>query len=556
MGSDYRRWTESMQAGGHYEAMDLNPSASAQRTAVLIVGGSIVGASAALFLAARGITPVLIEKHPTVSTRLRAKVFYPRTMEAYRSVGAAQDVYAVQHSLPPADHAAIVTSLAGPELRRWCLPAAEDFSDVSPCPSALVKQADLEEVIRARAHAAGADLRFGHRFVRLRQHDDHVEAELLDGQGRPYTVRTDYLLAADGNGSAVRGQLGIGRRGSEVVSHSMDIGFTADLRQILEGRRLAMAWTDQPQRAYLSWNTTHDHGTVSVTYDPAVTDLATAFDAERCRDVASKALGLPPSRFTITGTRPWHMGGWVADSYRSGRIFLVGDAAHVTPPVGGFGANTGIQDAWNFTTKLVSVLRGDATPSLLDDYEPERRTIGSLTVEQALLRLRDRTEVPVENLPLLSEAAVALGYRYPMAAEDPIELELPTADEPGRWRGEPGTRLPHLRLTGGASTLDSVRDGRYLLLAGAEGDLWAQAARELDPHHTFLDVALLPREVEYGTARPADCCGIGDDGALLIRPDHVIAWRTGRAHPNTSRALAEATHRALGGARPSADAMS
>ncbi|MFI2205576.1 FAD-dependent monooxygenase [Streptomyces sp. NPDC020192] len=363
------------------------------------MGGSIVGASAALFLAARGITPVLVEKHPAVSTRPRAKLFYPRTMETYRSMGADQDVYAVQRSLPPADHAAVVTSLAGPEVRRRPLPAAQDVSDVSPCPSAFVKEADLEEVVRAHARAAGADLRFGHRFRHLEQYDDHVVAHVLDPAGDPYTVRAVYLLAADGNSSTIREGLGIGRSGSEAVAHVMEIGFTADLRQILEGRRLALARTDLPERAFISWDTAHDRGTVSVRYDPAVVDPATMSDTERCRDAVSRALGLPASRCTVTGTRPWQMGGWVADSYRTGRVFLLGDAAHVTPPTGGFGANTGIQDAWNLTSKLVSVLRGDAGPGLLDDYGPERRAVGALTVEQALLRLRDRAEAPADAPP-------------------------------------------------------------------------------------------------------------------------------------------------------------
>jgi putative polyketide hydroxylase len=521
--------------------MNLDPETPAERTSVLIVGGSIVGASAALFLAARGIVPVLVEKHPAVSTRLRAKLFYPRTMEAYRSVGADKDVYAVQHALPPADHAAVVASLAGPELRRWRLPAAEDFSEVSPCPSALVKQADLEEVVRAHARAAGADLRFGHRFAELCQRDDHVVARVLDAAGEPYIVAADYLLAADGNGSTIREGLGIGR-GGEVVSHVMEIGFTADLRPVLDGRRLALAWTDLPERVFISWSTAYDRGTVSVPYDPAGTDPATAFDAGRCREVVSHSLGLPASRFTITGCRPWQMGGWVADSYRAGRVFLLGDAVHVTPPTGGFGANTGIQDAWNLTAKLVSVLRGDAGPRLLEDYEPERRAVGGLTVEQALLRVRDRAEAPARDRPLLSEPAVAIGYRYRMPGDDP---DLPEADEPDRWHGEPGTRLPHLPLPGAdgaTSTLDLVRDGRYLLLAGPEAHPWERAARELDPPGAFLDVALLPRS----GGRPADACGIGDHGALLVRPDHVIAWRAAHGAPDPTAALADAARRALG----------
>src|SRR6266536_1935080 len=280
-------------------------------TPVLIVGGSVVGASAALFLAARGITPVLVEKHPAVSTRLRAKLFYPRTMETYRAVGAAQDVYARQHSLPPADHAAVVDSLAGQELRRWRLPAAEDFSDVSPCPSAFVKQADLEEIVRAHARDTGADLRFGHRFLDLIQHDDHVVARVLDADGEPYTVDAEYVLAADGNGSAIREALGIGRTGEDVVSDVREIGFEADLRGVLDGRRLAMAWAGS---AFISSNTAQDRGAVSVPDDPGTDPAA--------EDVVSRVLGLPAASITVTGSRPWRMSGWVADSYRAGRVFL------------------------------------------------------------------------------------------------------------------------------------------------------------------------------------------------------------------------------------------
>ncbi|MFJ4593832.1 FAD-dependent monooxygenase [Kitasatospora sp. NPDC088861] len=524
------------------------PTPPPARVPVLIVGGSIVGASAALFLAARGITPVLVEKHSAVSTRLRAKLFYPRTMEAYRSVGADQDVYAVQHRLPPAEHAAVVASLNGPELRRWRLPAAADFSRLSPCPSAFVKQADLEEVVRAHALAAGADLRLGHRLLELRRHDDHTVARIRGADGATYTVAADYLLAADGNGSAVREHLGIGRSGTEVVADVMEIGFEADLRQVLDGRRLALAFTGPPEHAFLSWNTAQDRGTVSVTYDPDTTDPA-AFDVQRCRGIVSRALGLAPSHFTLTGHRPWQMGGWLADSYRAGRVFLLGDAAHVTPPTGGFGANTGIQDAWNLTTKLVSVLRGHADPRLLDDYETERRAVGRITVDQALLRARDRARAPIEDRPLLSEAAVAIGYRYPIPGDDPAAA-LPAADEPERWHGEPGTRLPHLPLPDTdrpRSTLDLVRAGRYLVLAGPEGHPWIRAARELDPHNAFLDTALLPRRIAPATERPADTCGIGDHGALLVRPDHVITWRTAHAAPNPLTVLAAATRRALGG---------
>lgn len=137
-------------------------------------------------------------------------------------------------------------------------------------------------------------------------------------------------------------------------------------------------------------------------------------------------------------------------------------------------------------------------------------------MDQAVVRVRDRAGVG----PRLSEAAVSIGYRYPVAHHD---LHLPVADEPDRWRGEPGARLPHLGL-GGVSTLDLVRDGRYLLLTGADGHAWVRAARGVDPAAAFLDVMPLPRGI--------DRFGIGDDGALLVRPDHVIAWRSTHAGPH------------------------
>jgi putative polyketide hydroxylase len=456
---------------------------------ILIVGGSVVGASAALFLAARGVTPVLVEKHVSISSRLRAKIFYPRSMEAYRAVGADQDIYALQQAAPPADHAAIVESLAGSELRRWQLPAAQDFSAVSPCQSALVKQADLERIVRAHARTAGADLRLGHRLLDLVDLDDRVLAR-IEGPAGEYELEADYALAADGHASAVRESLGIGRTGRDRVSSVMEIGFQADLRPLLDGRRLALAWTAPPERAFLSWSGGMDRGAVSLP-----TDVEHLTD-EQGQDIVARALGLPPSQFRIVEHRRWQMSAWVADSYRRGRIFLVGDAAHVAPPTGGFGANAGIQDAWNLTSKLISIARGHTGPALLGLYEAERHAVGRLTVEQALLRLDGATETH-------SEAAVAVGYRYPT----PDDASLPEADEPERWHGEPGTRVPHVWLPDGRSTLDLVNDGRYVLLTGSATDV---------------------RSPGPGVRTVAMPDLLSEGATLLVRPDHVIEARSGR----------------------------
>jgi putative polyketide hydroxylase len=519
------------------------------RTSVLIVGGSIVGVSAALFLAACGITPILLEQHVGISPRLRAKLFYPRTMEAYRAVGAAQDIYAIEHSRPRSEYAAVVESLAGAEIRRWRLPAADDYSAVSPCQGAMVKQGDAERVLRTRAAAAGADLRFGHRLIGWEQTAQRVAAEVLDERGVHYAIEADYLLAADGSASSVREALGIARSGDQALASCMEMSFAADLRPLLEGRALALAFADQPGRPFLSWTTDQDAGAVSVTHDPATTDPDTEFTPERCQALVAAALGLPASDFRITGARPWQMAGWVADTFRADRAFLLGDAAHVCPPVGGFGANTGIQDAWNLAAKLVSVLRGDAGARLLDRYEAERRPVAQLTVGQAAARLagergqavesRQAVPVPVPvSVPVLSEAAVTLGYRYPGTADTETGTDLPLAAEPDHWHGEPGTRLPHLPLAD-TSSLDLVRDGRHALLTGPQGRMWTQAARSLDPRGALLDIPDIPPS----SVGPE--CGIGEDGALLVRPDGVVSWRASHLTAAPAADLETALRQAL-----------
>ncbi|MGW0210332.1 FAD-dependent monooxygenase [Streptomyces sp. NPDC003233] len=424
--------------------------------------------------------------------------------------------------------------MAGAEIRRWRLPAADDYSAISPCQGAMVKQGDAEHVLRVRAAADGADLRFGHHFVDCEQTRQRVTARVLDDRDVPYTFVADYLLAADGSASAIREGLAIARSGSQALASSMELSFTADLRPLLDGRALALAFADHPGRPFISWTTDQDAGAISVSYEPATMDPDTAFTPDRCQAIVSAALGLPASGFQITRARPWQMGAWVADAYRVGRVFLVGDAAHVCPPVGGFGANAGIQDAWNLTAKLVSVLRGDAGERLLDRYESERRPVAELTVRQAVQRMAGAREHAAGSGQLLSEAAVAVGYRYPAPVTDAVapcaEAPLPSADEPERWRGEPGTRLPHIPLaegTGvGSSTLDLVRGGHHVLLIGRHGQTWAQAAQNLDPDRALLDtVVLTPQTLAPGSSF-ADRCGIGEDGAVLVRPDGVVSWRS------------------------------
>jgi len=179
-------------------------------------------------------------------------------------------------------------------------------------------------------------------------------------------------------------------------------------------------------------------------YDPAKESLS-EFTEERCIQVVRDAAGVPDLEVEIVDTVPWEGAQRVASTFRAGRVFLAGDAAHVHPPAGGFGANTGIHDAHNLAWKLAAVLNGWAGDALLDSYDAERRPLGTAMAEQALLRNRIRHGLATEEdrAQMVDDIIVTLGYRYTSSAiaggGHPLVLT------PGlSLTGQPGTRAPHV----------------------------------------------------------------------------------------------------------------
>jgi hypothetical protein len=215
-----------------------------------------------------------------------------------------------------------------------------------------------------------------------------------------------------------------------------------------------------------------------------------------------------------------------ADAYRAGRIFLAGDAAHVVPPNGGFGGNTGVQDAANLAWKLAMVLKGEAGEALLDSYEQERQPVAALTVEQAFTRYIRRTvpEELDETTPAQrDELTMEIGqfYRSNAVIGGRGEVE-PACLHPDATRGRAGARVPHAWLGDGRSTIDCAADRLTLLHAATAGE-WAEAARSLR-----VPAEALPPEA-------AITVGIGAHGALLARPDGFVAAVTTEADAPQAR---------------------
>jgi len=253
-------------------------------------------------------------------------------------------------------------------------------------------------------------------------------------------------------------------------------------------------------------------------------------DEDTLRALVVRAIGRSDLDVDIITTGRWEVTAAMAERYTQGRVFLAGDAAHTLPPSrGGYGANTGIEDAHNLAWKLAAVLSGESAPALLDTYEAERRPVAWLCYQQLFAHADGRAAmVPTEEGPILDDNAMAFGILYRSAAVLDVPEGLPPAARPDEWAGQPGTRAPHLWLTGDTnrlSTLDLFQRGWVLL---AENDAWfaaaEQAAERTGVTVTCHQIGGRLHPDSPDTFRRA--FGLCPDGATLVRPDGYIAWRS------------------------------
>jgi 2-polyprenyl-6-methoxyphenol hydroxylase-like FAD-dependent oxidoreductase len=533
---------------------------------VLIVGGSLVGLSAALFLRQHGVGVLAVERHTGTAIHSRAGHFHLRTVEILRSAGLEDTVRRrSEEQYPPDGGINNVESLAGREIANYFPNLNAGVDEFSPAVRLFVNQDALEPIIRARAEELGARLRYGTECTALEQDADGVTAVIRDlASGAERTIRARYVIAADGNRSPVRDRLGIGMSGHGLLSHSITIYFRSltDLGPLLKDRNQGVHYVTNPLlRGFFRLDRSGNAGflVVNLVGDTSRPEIVAAFpDAPwarvaegitepRALELLRAAIGVPGIPVVIEDIATWRAEANCAERFRDGRVFLAGDAAHVVPPNGGYGGNTGVQDAHNLAWKLALTLAGLAGPGLLDSYDAERRPVGELTVEQAFTRYVTRVApyLGTENTqPLVDDFSMEIGYRYNSPA---VVLEPgphPPHEHPRESKGRPGARAPHVFLErDGArlSTLD-LFGGKFVLLAGPEGRPWRDAALVAAGELGLALDAYLPGDARL--ADPGDCFpaayGISPAGAVLVRPDGFVGWRAAGAPDQPEKTLRSA----------------
>ncbi len=506
---------------------------------VLIVGGSLVGLSAALLLGRHGIPALSVEHHPGTAIHPRAAAATQRTVEILRSVGLEGAIVARSSEQFVQDGGIVaVETLFGGPTAHYIEDLNAGVRDVSPCERLFLSQSALEPFLRERAMQLGATLRFNTDVESLTEDAAGVHAVLRErSSGETTRVRARYAIAADGAHSRIRSALGIAMEGRPTFSRSATLYFRADLAAVLAERKWAVVYVNNDRmrgffrfekpfdRAFLAINTLGPPGAPD-------TDVTRNLDERRASELVRIALGNDAVDVQIDRIMAWDAAAQTASRFRHGRVFLAGDAAHVMPPTGGFGGNTGVQDAHNLAWKMALVLRGAADETLLDTYEAERRPVATLTVDQAYVRyaLRtDRTLATPSLSPLIDDLDIELGYIYRSAAVASEIGDAPGHLNPRATHALPGSRAPHHVLTrNGAqcSTLDLYGDG-FTLLGGPDAQAWIVAARSAAAD---LEVPLRAwRPGADGLEDPggelAQRHGIAADGCVLVRPDGFVAWR-------------------------------
>ncbi len=562
-------------------------------TDVLIVGGGGAGLTASMLLSKLGVDHLLVSALATTSTLPKAHVLNQRTMEILDDVGVADAIAARSTPAENMAATAFYAGLTGAtedhgrliaRLESWGAGGAdENWRAASAWHQLNLPQIRLEPVLKDRAdELAPGRIRFGHELRELAQDDGGVTARVRDIEARTeYRVRCRYLIGADG-GRTVPALVGIAHQGLGVITQTATLHVSADFSELAPDDDVLIRWMLSPQTGVgvvmvpmgpERWGRHSEEWVIHLNYP---VDDPRAQSDEQVEADARAALGIPDLPMTVHRVTRWSVEAVMAERYREGRVFLAGDAAHRHPPTGGLGLTSAIQDVHNLTWKLAAVIAGHASPELLETYEPERRSalernaqrslenaVNQFTIiaqagvshenteAQNLANLRrlwsGRPEDAEHRSALLrtiraqsmefGEHNVEYGYAYasdaivpdgtpPPQTPDDIRIYTPST--------RPGAPLPHAWLDDEDGTRRPIKDlvapGRFLLIAGEDGQAWCDAAEEVAGAAGLPLDALRIGHIDGDLYDPR-CTwlrhrGIAADGAVLVRPDRFIGWRS------------------------------
>lgn len=557
-------------------------------TDVLIIGTGPAGSATAALLSSYGVENMVVNRYRWLANTPRAHITNQRTMEVLRDLGreVEEEAYLFATERDLMGNNVFCESLAGEELGRmqsWGnAPASKAEHEIaSPCMMNDLPQTFMEPLLFKTACSRGTQSRMSTEYLSHEEDADGVLTTCRDRlTGRDITIRSRFLVGADGGNSLVAENAGLPFEGQMGVGGSMNILFKADLSRHVAHRPSVLYWVMQPGanvggigmglvRMVRPWN----EWLIVWGYD--INEPAPEVDEAYATEVARQLVGDPDLEIDLISANTWTVNNMYATHMQTDRVFIMGDAAHRHPPSNGLGSNTSIQDGYNLAWKLAHVLKGAAGPELLKSYSQERAPVARQIVTRANQSIAEfgpifealgmtGTVDPVKmqqnmdkrcNSDADAEAqrealrkaiefkkyefdchGVEMNHRYDSGAvvkddhPDPgfaVDPELHY--QPTTW---PGARIPHCWLFGEEgsklSTLDLCGKGRWTIFTGIGGEAWATAAAtiareagvEIVVHVIGPRMAVQDHLGDWARIRET-----GDAGAVMTRPDQHVCYR-------------------------------
>jgi len=559
------------------------------RTDVLIIGTGPAGSASAALLSSYGIENMAFNRYRWLANSPRAHITNQRTMEVLRDLGPEVEAEAYMHATDKdlMGNNVFCESLTGEELGRmqsWGNSPASQAAHLIASPTRMndLPQTFMEPLLFKTACARGTQGRMSCEYLSHVQDADGVTTTVRDRlTGRDFTVRSQYLIGADGGNSLVADHAGIPLEGKMGVAGSINLLCKMDLTAHVAHRPSVLYWVLQPGsnvggigmgvvrmvRPWTEW-------LIIWGYD--ISQPRPELNPDQARAIIRSLVGDPDIAIDLTAISYWTVNDVYATRMQTDRVFVMGDAAHRHPPSNGLGSNTSIQDAFNLAWKLALVLKGQAGPGLLATFSDERAPIARQIVTRANrsigefgpifkalgllgsvdpVKMQENMDARADQGPSAEAQRAALrdaiafkkyefdchgvemNQRYTSQAvvRDGQAEPAPNADmelhyQPTTW---PGARIPHAWLFdamgGRHSTLDLCGKGAFTLFTGIGGEGWEQAAAAVTAQ---TGVAI--RVHVIGPRKPVqDHLGdwarlreIGDTGAILVRPDQHVCWRS------------------------------
>ncbi len=557
-------------------------------TDVLIVGTGPAGSASAALLSSYGVANMAINRYRWLANSPRAHITNQRTMEVLRDLGreVEEEAYLFAVAKELLGENVFCESLAGEELGRmksWGTSPRSQAEHLISSPTRMndLPQTFMEPLLFKTACSRGTQGRMSCEYVGHAQDADGVTTTVLDRlTGVEFTVRSKYLIGADGGNSLVAEHAGIPLEGQMGVAGSINLLCKMDLSRYVAHRPSVLYWVLQPGsnvggigmgvvRMIRPWN----EWLIIWGYD--ITQPRPELNEDQAKEIIRSLVGDPDLAIDLTGISYWTVNNVHATRMQTDRVFVMGDAAHRHPPSNGLGSNTSIQDAFNLAWKLALVIKGQAGAGLLNSYTAERAPIARQIVARAnqsigefgpifqALGLTDSVDPVVmqQNMDKRCDAGpeaeaqraalraaiefkkyefdchgVEMNQRYRSGAvvtdgqaEPAFIQDAELHYQPTTW---PGARVPHVWLfdpAGGKhSTLDLCGKGAFTLFTGIGGEGWAEAAATVGAelgltirvHVIGPRRAVLDHTGDWARVRETR-----DSGVVLVRPDQHVCWR-------------------------------